>query len=124
MESRFLGDHTFQKMGYLLVECPYSKEIWCELRKLIEKYTNICYNFVDDHRKIFFNEIDQKANHVSNFLCLVTKQYLYRKRCEKCRPNKVELRRIIFRQESIEKYIAKKNGKLSIHCKKWGKNNG
>ena len=52
----------------------------------------------------------------------MTKQYIYRIRCSQKSLNYHELIGVFQRIENMEKYIAIKNGKLSLHCRKWGLN--
>ena len=74
-------------------------------------------------RNIVLNTVVEKRNSVANFICLITKQYIYAQKCLgntlsfECWKNKVH------QVENIEKYIAIKNKKSYIHEKKWHKKN-
>ena len=68
---------------------------------------------------IVFNTCVPKANHVANFLILVTKHYIYVQRCKKCSLSMYELKSIFNNIENVEKYIAIRNNKLVKHNKKW-----
>ena len=70
---------------------------------------------------IILNEVVEKKGHVINFICLMTKQFIYRQKCLGQRPIFSHLKAIIRRTGQIEKYIAIKNKKLSVHIYKWGK---
>ena len=60
-----------------------------------------------------------KRGHVANAICLITKQFLYRQRCLKNALNPFDLRHYVKGIQSMEKYIAIKNNKLSLHQSKW-----
>ena len=63
--------------------------------------------------------VPNNSKHVKNFLCLVTKQYIYRQRCLGKSLQYQELLASIIKLRNIEKYIAMKNNRLSKHNKKW-----
>ena len=56
---------------------------------------------------------------VANFICLLTKQYIYSQRCLKKPLSWPGLREKICHVERVEKYIARKNGKIDAHINKW-----
>ena len=70
-------------------------------------------------RNIILNEIYPKKGHVINFICLITKQFIYRQKCMGLQLNIITLKSLISRIENIEKYIAIKNGRQAYHNKKW-----
>ena len=99
--------------------CPQVVQFWEEFFQYIStRYKN--QEVFKEERNILFNEIVQPKRHVANFLCLVTKQYIYAQKCLKLELN---FGGLVFRFkqiENVEKYVAIKNEKLSIHQKKWG----
>ena len=54
-----------------------------------------------------------------NTIILITKQFIYVKRCLKQNLQFVELAMVINRMKNVEAYIAKKNGTMNKHNKKW-----
>ena len=72
-------------------------------------------------KSIIFNELTEKKNHAANFICLITKQYIYKNKCQNRALSIQELKALIRNIENTEKYIAEKNGKLGIHRKKWNR---
>ena len=68
---------------------------------------------------LFFNRIIENVRHVANFICLITKQYIYSQRCLKQDLVFSVLRNRILKIENIEKFIAVKNGKKNLHDRKW-----
>ena len=68
---------------------------------------------------IITNRIHPKAGHIANFLCLLTKYYIYSQRCLANNINRAGLFALYRSTHNIEKYIAIKNNRLSTHRKKW-----
>ena len=54
-----------------------------------------------------------------NALGLAVKHYIYRQRCVKKNLVFNELKTILTNMQNMEKYIAIKNDKLTVHIKKW-----
>ena len=69
---------------------------------------------------MFWNRlILDDPGHIKNFLCLITKQYIYRQKCCGKKLEFFELRLIIYQLQNVEKYIAIKNNRLQKHLCKW-----
>ena len=68
---------------------------------------------------VICNKLVNNPGHIKNFLCLVTKQYIYRKRCLKQPLNFYELKKEIYQLQNTEKYITVKNSMIHRHLKKW-----
>ena len=106
-----------ESISHLLYECREIKELWVNVLEYIQARFQVeiqvtIYNIV-------FNTIVNPKKHVANFLCLVTKQFIYAQRCLK-RPIHYYILKAQFQKiESIEKYIAIKNRKLHLHNRKW-----
>ena len=106
-----------ETIEHLFVECEKVRELWQKLRKYIRDKYMVEINV--NHVNIITNKLVDKKDHVINFICLITKQFIYRQRCAKNTPDFPVLKALIAKVENIEKYIAKKNGKEHIHNKKW-----
>ena len=104
---------------HLFVYCKYVEPLWLMLEQYM--YENIDETPIRfDIDSVFWNSfIASDPGHVKNMLCLVTKQYIYKKCCFAQKPNCQELISIIKKQKNIEKYIAVKNNRVLKHCKKW-----
>ena len=61
---------------------------------------------------VIANKIIQNPSHIKNFICLLTKFYVYRQRCFRKTLNFHELRGLIYNTQNIEKYIAIKMKRL------------
>ena len=72
-----------------------------------------------NYRNIVCDEVDGPYPTALNMVCMLVKQYIYRKRCQKVAPNEPEVSAEIFRCKSTEKYYAVKNGQLIRFAKRW-----
>ena len=107
---------------HLIVECNYAQQMWIQLANYISNHYNISEVNLQPEA-IVLNKIVKPARHAGNFLCLCTKQYIYSQKCLGKELNFYELSVRFKKLESMEKYIAVKNNKLSVHSKKWGRVN-
>ena len=108
-----------ETLKHLLFECKYVQSLWTQLVEFLQQ--NYCNQILNlSISTVIFNKMVDIKGHVVNFVCLIAKQYVYRKRCQKDIPSFVELKRMILSIQNVEKYIAVKNNKLSTHLKKWG----
>ena len=102
---------------HLLWECEEVKKLW----KKVEGY--IVHRFhvhpCMTARNILFNSIVNKSRNVVNFICLIVKQFIYKQKCLNEQLHFPLVKDVIKSTENIEKYIAIKNGKLSLHQRKW-----
>ena len=105
---------------HLFYECNVVRELWEEVVKYCKK------EFSEQHlslskRNIVLNKISPKKNSVANFLCLITKQYIYSNRCLGKQIHFPVLKSRLQHIERIEKYIATKNQKINQHNRKWSR---
>ena len=109
-----------ESLLHLFCTCNQVKVLWENFRQYVEeKYQITSLNL--NPSEIVLNKIFVPVrSHVVNFLCLVTKQFIYRQRCQGNNLTFPVLRNIFRRIEGIEKYIAIKNGRIGKHIKKWG----
>ena len=102
---------------HMLVECSVIQQIW---QKVYQYCFDVYATKVDiNARAIIMNKIHPVAGHVTNFICLIAKQYIYRQRCLGKSIKFVELKALIESIQNVEKYIAIKNDNLSKHNRKW-----
>ena len=112
-----------EELVHLFCTCPIILSFWHKIRGCIDQeYGTQEWDL--GPTAIIFNKIVRKKNHAVNFICLVTKQYIYQQRCLKGSLNISRWRNHIKRIENIEKYIAIKNGKIYGHQKKWTNTSG
>ena len=112
----FCGMQT-ETVVHLLCECPNVLELWEQLSQYIEQRYNQQVDL--SPKNIIVNTIIKLKYHAINFMCLVTKQYIYAQRCMGKPLSFQQLRATLVRIENIEKYISVKNDKLQLHIKKW-----
>ena len=111
-------DRSEENILHLLVNCEYVKSLWENLRPTLKIFSKQDLEF--NYETILLNKIHPVSGHVSNLLCLVVKQYIYRQRCKKVLPVPGEAKELIYQIRNLEKYIAIKNNTLEKHEKKWG----
>ena len=110
--------NTIETSIHLFCKCPVTNLLWQEVWKLVkERFKQTTINTCE--LNVMMNTVHQNPNHVINFICLVTKQYIYAQKCLKRTLNKQELIEKINLFENIEKYNAIKSGKLTKHIRKW-----
>ena len=110
-----------ESITHLLIECHVVKELWKKIFEFIQKEYNVSEICIDTPA-ILFNKIVNKQGqkHVANFICLVTKQYIYSQKCLMKELSFNELYQKIKHLQNVEKYIAIKNNRHETHQKKWG----
>ena len=96
-----------ETLTHLFFNCPYVHKIWEELYKyLTERFETSESQIQIAVPNVILNRIVEKQTHAINFICLVTKQYIYKQRCMGKELSFNELKQIITKMERIEK----------IHC--------
>ena len=104
---------------HLFYQCEVVQQIW-------QQVTTYCHtNFPEQNinlslNSVILNTLVNKKCHAINLICLLTKQFIYRQKCQKKELNFQNLKSNIRSIQNIEKYIAVKNYKLAIHNRKWG----
>ena len=104
---------------HLFCGCDMVKALWVEVREIINIYDNSAPPIIFDPFNILCNTIHAKPTHIANFICLLTKQYIYKQRCIGQTISKRGLRAQIYMYENIEKYLATKSNKIEKHNAKW-----
>ena len=87
------------------------------IKPLLEEYASQSINI--NLENVMLNRIHPNIAHVTNFICLVIKQYLYRKKCENAMLRLFELKNKITLLKNTEKFIAIKNNNMGKHTLKW-----
>ena len=115
-QCTFCGKYQ-ETILHLFFHCEETIRIWEQIKGITRKYTQEEMHWTAE--KVMLNRIHPNPRHVVNFICLVTKQYLYRQKCYGKKPAIQEITAEILNQERVEKYIAVKNGRALKHFKKW-----
>ena len=103
---------------HLFVLCEKVRDLWLEIEKFKDEFNKEEIDFGLD--TVICNRLVEDPGHIKNFICLLTKQYIYRQRCMNAKLSLTELKRHIFNIRNIEKFIAVKNGHTLYHECKWG----
>lgn len=108
---------------HLFVDCNYVSKLWEQLRLWLHDELGLTH--ISDlnwsTRNIMFNMVHPIANHVINFLILITKQYIYKQRCL---TQKLNIEQLIYEIEMVQKIeynLAFEGGRLAKHYNKWCK---
>ena len=110
---------TAESLVHLFCLCPIVRVIWTEFENYVLQQFRIPEINLHPKCIILNTVVGTKRNHVVNFLCLVTKQYIYRQRCLGLSLSFANLKAIFSHIHNVEKYVAIKNDKLSAHWAKW-----
>ena len=110
-----------ETVSHLLWKCPVVQTLWQDVFQHIQQRFGQPQQM--NAEDILLNRITMQKNHVVNFMCLITKQYIYRQRCMNKELQFPSLMAEFRRIESIEKYIAIRHGKIGLHQKKWMSHN-
>ena len=105
---------------HLFVDCSKVKHLWDQIKKLLESEYESSPKL--DRASIILNKINKSD--IGGFIVLLTKMYIYRKRCQNEGLNFIELKQFIDFTRNKEKYIAIKNNNIVKHDKKWGTHTG
>ena len=110
-----------ETLMHLFIECTETAALWTQVIAYInQRYSNKI--LTTEPENIILNTIVPEKYHAINFLCLLTKQYIYR---QKCQGKNLCINQLILHftsTERLEKYVAIKNSKLVTHNKKWQSN--
>ena len=103
---------------HFFVLCEHAKKIWEWIRQFCHQMSPDEVKEFSD-RNIMLNLVNCNPKHVFNYIVLITKTFMYSKRCLQKEIRKHELYAIIWKYRNFELYYAKANEKLSYHMKKW-----
>ena len=104
---------------HLFIMCDHVQDLWLAAEEIMQTYDHEPINFVTD--MVMWNRlIVDNPKSVKNLICLVVMQYIYRSRRLKNNVSVAQMKNEITSIKNIEKFIAKKNQKISTHNAKWG----
>ena len=101
-----------ETVSHLFYFCDIVQDLWKQLLEWISKNFSvgvITFNVTT----VLCNRLVQGKGHVVNFMCLITKQYIYSQRCLGNQIHFGVLVKNILALENIEKYIAIKKSETS-----------
>ena len=80
--------------NHLFIFCKYVQELWMQVEIFMNEFSMDQINF--QLLTVYWNKlIAAPIGHIKNFICLVTKQYIYKQRCLNKVPRIRELRNIV-----------------------------
>ena len=101
-------DETTETIEHLLWQCYHVQTFWNNVRQFINEILPDLLQLHFSLYTIMMNKVHDKANHVANFIVLGAKQFIYRMRCAKSRPNFHMFKRIVY---TVENSYRKREGK-------------
>ena len=104
-----------ETISHLLYECIHVKPIWGKINSML---TYCELENIDDIQHVILNNVGN-TKHVMNEIVLLTKQLIYRKRCE---GKKITIANVIGEYSSeyyIQMFSGKRNGRESQVAKRW-----
>ena len=104
---------------HMFISCSKVQELWLMFFGWLDEQGFDGSKLEISYKSLMFNTLGGKDVPLANFLALVIKQYIYRKRCLKQSLNVTELRSEFVYLRNTEKYIAIKQKNYDKHLKKW-----
>ena len=102
---------------HMFINCKIIKRLWSALQKWLDYYCFIKLERVS--YDLILNRYRDSFAPMVNTIILITKQYIYRCKCQETDPRFPELISGISWYKSIEKMAALKHNKLKQHNDKW-----
>ena len=105
---------------HFFATCHVSKSVWKIAEDIICELSGCLSNQIScGVENILLCTVNSNPAHISNFICVIYKQFLYSCRCRKLRPNPGNFKNIVNHIKNMENYIAVRNGKITQFNKKW-----
>ena len=109
-----------ETISHIMYQCTVVQTFWRKVEDyLCERFGIMKSDIVSNEIAVMWNKIVPSKFHVANFVCLVTKQYIYRCKCQKKDMSFEEWKQVLRQIESVEKYIAIQSGRYVKHVRKW-----
>ena len=98
----------------MLVECTQLHSVW-EYVKSILKDHKLEWNAAN----IMCDKVHSNSKHIANLVVLITKQYIYRCKCEGTIPKRNILQAEIIMYYKADLYRSRNNRQVDVHITKW-----
>ena len=110
----FCDEHK-ESITHVFYQCEVIQLLWEEVDTYIQNHLGVvpCITM----KNVILDEIANVK--IANFICMVTKRFIYVERCMGRQPLFRNLEYKIKNLRNVERYIAVKNSKLACHEKKW-----
>ena len=113
----FCSEHE-ETLLHLFVTCEHVQRLWVKVFEFIREEYHLAQLEINN-TNIILSQIGPTVGSIANFICLITKQFIYSQRCLGNSIHFPILRRYIINIQNVEKYVAIKNDRLQYHNKKW-----
>ena len=105
---------------HLLYQCEHAQSLWKQVEGYLVQNEIVHQGDIKcTEENVIKNSIHAKMTHVSNFVCLITKQYIYGQKCLNKHLVYKELEFKFRTIQNVEKYIAVQKGNSRKHEDKW-----
>ena len=103
---------------HLFLECAKVCPLWLQVSEIITRETG--ENIVINYENVVKSDVvDGKTWSPYNVMVIMTKQYIYQKRCLKQQISRYEHMQLMYSARNIEKYYAAKNNRMGSCVKRW-----
>ena len=106
-----------EDLEHLFFNCYVVRDIWKKLESFLSNILNINIDIRWNH--VIWCKISDNRFSIMNCIILIVKQLIYRHRCLGLPLTFSNVKNAIYEIKSIEKYIAVKENKTSLHERKW-----
>ena len=106
----------FENVEHLFSKCKYVLPV---IETCVNMFQEAEVTLNCNEQRVIFSHIHPNHNHVSNLVVTVLKQYIYRCRCQKKKPNKYAFVKEINNLHNIEYALSLRQHKHKKHIDKW-----
>ena len=117
METCSFGCNSAETEEHLFFECKYVTKLLNWLRSALVEETQFQ---IDTCQRVILNDSGLPVHHVGNFVLLFIKQYVYRCKCSKTKPNLKALQSELSYIQKVEWFNSKVENRTSKHIQYWG----
>lgn len=106
-----------ETLCHLFLQCETVKPIWDQLQTWISDKVGIHVNLNEQH--ILFGLDPEKSNHAPNLILILTKIFIYKKRCQNSNLSFFQLQKELENYHNLEKFMYLKDANIRLYNQKW-----
>ena len=107
-----------ETIEHFFFDCKETQCFWED----VKDYARVCLHIdimLENRKNILWNRVHENPMHLSNFIVLLAKQYMYRVRCQNKCISIYQFKAEVYRTKNVEQYIAIKNNNTVKFERKW-----
>ena len=108
-----------EDVTHMLWHCKFVKKVWQNIAKLLKTNDSTTDTNNWSLSSVIYNLVQEKPNHVVNYIVLVIKFYIFRAKCKGEKVCYQEALYEIITAIQIDEYNARKNNSMKKHSKRW-----